>query len=185
MKIIVGLGNPGKEYEKTRHNAGFLVIDQLAKELDIKVTTNKFKALIGEGFHKGEKVILVKPQTYMNLSGDSVLAIFKYYDAYDEDLLVISDDMDLSIGNIRIRDKGSAGGQKGIKSIIDRLETQVFSRLRVGIGRSSLIPTVKYVMGKIDDEVALDKAARCALDFIEGVDHLELMNRYNTKVKKD
>lgn len=184
MKIIVGLGNPGKEYEKTRHNAGFLAIDVLAKELDVKVTTSKFKALIGEGFHKGEKVILVKPQTYMNLSGDSVLAIMKYYDAYDEDLLVISDDLDLDVGMVRIRDKGSAGGQKGIKSIIDRLETQEFSRLRIGIGKNPLIKTVDYVLGKISGDEAIEKAAQCALDFIEGVDHLELMNRYNTKASK-
>ena len=184
MKIIVGLGNPGKEYEKTRHNVGFMVIDLIAKELDIKVSTQKFKALIGEGFFKGEKVILVKPQTYMNLSGDSVSAIMKYYDAYDEDLLIISDDLDLQIGMIRIRDKGSAGGQKGIKSIIDRLGTQEFSRLRVGIGKSTVIKTVDYVLGKIDPEVAVEKGAKCALDFIAGVDHLELMNRYNTKAVK-
>lgn len=184
MKIITGLGNPGKEYEKTRHNAGFLVIDEIAKELGINVSQKKFKALIGEGFHKGEKVILVKPQTYMNLSGDSVLAIMKYYDAYDEDLLVISDDMDLQVGMIRIRDKGSAGGQKGIKSIIDRLGTQVFSRLRIGIGKSSIIPTIDYVLGKIDPETAIEEGAKCALDFIDGVDHLELMNRYNKKAPK-
>ena len=108
----------------------------------------------------------------------------KYYDAYDEDLLVISDDMDLQVGMIRIRDKGSAGGQKGIKSIIDRLGTQVFSRLRIGIGKSSIIPTIDYVLGKIDPETAIEEGAKCALDFIDGVDHLELMNRYNKKAPK-
>lgn len=184
MKIIVGLGNPGKEYEKTRHNAGFMVVDALAKDLDIAVTQKKFKALIGEGFHKGQKVILVKPQTYMNLSGDSVVAIMKYYDVFDEDLLVISDDMDLEIGMIRIRDKGSSGGQKGIKSIIERLETSEFSRLRVGIGKNPQIKVVDYVLGKMDADVAIDTAAQCTLDFIEGIDHLELMNRYNKKVPK-
>lgn len=181
MKLIVGLGNPGNEYRNTRHNAGFLALDLVAKELGINIETKKFKALIGEGFYKGEKVILVKPQTYMNLSGESVGLIMKYYDLYLEDLLVISDDLDLSLGMIRYKEKGSSGGQKGIASIIKHLGTSDFSRLRIGIGKSDVIPIVDYVLGKIDDETAILEASKCALDFIGGMPDLELKNLYNRK----
>lgn len=181
MKIIVGLGNPGREYAKSRHNAGFLTLDLVAQELGIRVETNKFKALIGEGFHQGQKVILVKPQTYMNLSGESVIRVMDYYDLDLEDLLVISDDLDLSLGNVRFKEKGSSGGQNGINSIIKHLKTNEFNRLRVGIGKSDVIPVVDYVLGKMDDDTALLKAKNCTIDFIEGVSILELKNRYNTK----
>lgn len=182
MKIIVGLGNPGKEYEKTRHNAGFLVLDDVSKALGITIKTKKFKALIGEGFVRTEKVILVKPQTFMNLSGESVRAVMNYYNADIEDLLIISDDMDLAVGNIRLRIKGSSGGQKGIKSIIDALQTQEFLRLKVGIGKSQIIPTVDWVLGKIDPATAISRASACVEDFIYGMDQEQLMNRYNIKL---
>ncbi len=181
MKIIVGLGNPGKQYEKTRHNAGFITIDKVAKALGVSVTTKKFKALIAETFVRGEKVILVKPQTYMNLSGESVREIVDYYDAYPEDIIVISDDKDLDVGILRIRTKGSQGGQNGIKSIINHLGTQEFTRIKVGIGKNPLINTADYVMGKIDEETAIDRAAQAILDIIEGKEVLELMNIYNVK----
>lgn len=181
MKIIVGLGNPGKQYEKTRHNAGFITIDKVAKALGVSVTTKKFKALIAETFVRGEKVILVKPQTYMNLSGESVREIIDYYDAYPEDIIVISDDKDLDVGILRIRTKGSSGGQNGIKSIINHLGTQEFTRIKVGIGKNPLINTADYVMGKIDEETAIDRAAQAILDIIEGKEVLELMNIYNVK----
>ncbi|QIK69076.1 aminoacyl-tRNA hydrolase [Erysipelothrix sp. HDW6C] len=181
MKIIVGLGNPGKQYEKTRHNAGFITIDKVAKALGVSVTTKKFKALIAETFVRGEKVILVKPQTYMNLSGESVREIVDYYDAYPEDIIVISDDKDLDVGILRIRTKGSSGGQNGIKSIINHLGTQEFTRIKVGIGKNPLINTADYVMGKIDEETAIDRAAQAILDIIEGKEVLELMNIYNVK----
>lgn len=181
MKLIVGLGNPGREYKNTRHNAGFLTLDLLAKELGISVETKKFKSLIGEGFHKGEKIILVKPQTYMNVSGESVELIMDYFDIDLDDLLVISDDMDLSLGSIRIKEKGSSGGQRGIASIIKHLGTSNFSRLRIGIGKSDVIPVVDYVLGKIDDETAILEGSRCALDFIEGMSDLDLKNKYNRK----
>lgn len=183
MKIIVGLGNPGTKYEKTRHNAGFLTIDALAHELGVNVSTKKFKALIAEVFVKGEKVVLVKPQTYMNLSGESVREVLKFYDADLEDFIVVSDDKDLEVGKIRIRTKGSSGGQNGIKNIIQHLGTQEFLRLKVGIGSNPLIPTVDYVMGKIDEDTAIRQAVSALLDFIDGVSVLELMNRHNAKVK--
>lgn len=181
MKIVVGLGNPGKTYEKTRHNAGFLTIDHVASRLGVTINTKKFKALITETFVRGEKVILVKPQTYMNLSGEAVRDVMKYYGADIEDLIVISDDKDLSVGSVRVRPKGSSGGQNGIKNIINHLGTQEFLRVKVGIGSNPLIPTVDYVMGKIDSETAIEQASNAVIDFINGIDTLELMNRYNAK----
>lgn len=181
MKIIVGLGNPGSKYEKTRHNAGFIVIDHLAKRLDVTVKTLKFKALVGETFVMHQKVILVKPQTFMNLSGEAVGAVMDYYGANIEDLLVISDDKDLDVGALRIRQKGSSGGQNGIKNIIQHLGTQEFARVKVGIGSNARIATADYVMGQLDGDAAIASASDAAFDFINGNDVLELMNRYNGK----
>ncbi len=181
MKIIVGLGNPGKRYDKTRHNVGFLVLDKVADKLGVNISTNKFKALIAETFVGSEKVILVKPQTYMNLSGESVLSILDYFNADLDDLFVVSDDLDLQIGQIRLRDKGSSGGQKGIQNIIDLLGTQEFLRLRIGIGNNKLVSTKDYVLGKLDEETPINKAADCVLDYIDGKSTLDLMNIYNVK----
>ena len=181
MKVIVGLGNPGKTYEKTRHNVGFLVIDRVAEELGVKIVTDKFKAFIGETFVKGEKVLLVKPQTYMNLSGESVVRILNYFNCSEEDLFVVSDDLDLEVGTIRLRDKGSSGGQKGIQNIIDHLGTKEFLRLKVGIGNNKRIDTKDYVLGKLDKDIPIDKAKDCVLYFINGKTILELMNIYNVK----
>ena len=121
MKLIVGLGNPGRDYEKTRHNTGFMALDLIAKELNISVTSEKFKGLYGKGNVKGESVILLKPQTYMNLSGESVRAVMDFFKIDKKDLLVIYDDLDLPVGKIRLRAKGSAGGQNGVKNIIQQL----------------------------------------------------------------
>lgn len=181
MKIIVGLGNPGIKYEKTRHNAGFIVIDHLAQRLGVSVKTLKFKALIAETFVMHQKVVLVKPQTYMNLSGEAVRAIMDYYDADIADLLVISDDKDLDVGALRIRQKGSSGGQNGIKNIIQHLATQEFARIKVGIGSNPLIATADYVMGQLDSQASVVSASEAALDFMQGMDVLQLMNRYNAK----
>ena len=134
MIVIAGLGNPGKEYDDTKHNVGFWVIDQLAKEYTISVTRFKHKALIGEGIIAGKKVLLVKPQTYMNLSGESIREILKFYKIPIAQLYVIYDDTSLPLGGIRIREKGSAGGHNGIKNIIAHLGTDVFTRIKVGIG---------------------------------------------------
>jgi PTH1 family peptidyl-tRNA hydrolase len=135
MKCFVGLGNPGKKYESTRHNIGFMAIDAFASRWSIPMTGQKFKAIIGEGVVKGEKVILIKPQTYMNLSGESVRAYLDFYKADIEDLVIIYDDLDTSVGQMRLRYKGSAGGHNGIKSIIQHLGTQEFNRIRLGISR--------------------------------------------------
>jgi len=162
MKIIVGLGNPGEKYEGTRHNAGFMFVDCLAKCEEIKPVNEdivfnlekKFESEIATTSAKGEKIILVKPQTYMNLSGKAVSKMLSFYKASPEDLIVINDDIDLPIGTIRIRKEGSGGGQKGLENIISELKTDNFTRIRIGISQSgekvNQIETVNYVLGKID-----------------------------------
>ena len=135
MFVIVGLGNPGKKYEKTRHNMGFLAIDKLAEKHDIKVNKLKHKALTGDGFIFGQKALLVKPQTYMNLSGEAVTQLVNWYKVAPEELLVVYDDVDLPFGRVRIRPKGSAGTHNGMRNILYLLGRDDFPRLRVGIGR--------------------------------------------------
>jgi PTH1 family peptidyl-tRNA hydrolase len=135
MYVIVGLGNPGKQYEKTRHNVGFEVIDILAKEYGISVTKIKHKALIGEGRIGSEKILLVKPQTYMNLSGETLIDIYRYYDVDIENIIVIYDDIDLDVGKIRIRKKGSGGTHNGMRSIVKCLGSTDFPRVRVGVSK--------------------------------------------------
>ena len=135
MKVIVGLGNPGKKYDNTRHNIGFEALDYIADKEGISINTGKHKALIGTGYMGGEKVLLVKPQTFMNLSGESVAELLHYYKIDpEEELLVIFDDISLAPGNIRIRKKGSAGGHNGIKNIIAMTGTENFKRIKVGVG---------------------------------------------------
>ncbi len=135
MYVVVGLGNPGKQYEKTRHNIGFDVIDLIASKNNISVTKIKHKALIGEGRIGNEKVLLVKPQTYMNLSGETLVDIYNYYKIDLKDIIVIYDDIDLDVGKIRIRKKGSAGTHNGMKSIIKCLGFNEFTRIRVGVSK--------------------------------------------------
>ena len=135
MYVIVGLGNPGKQYDKTRHNVGFDVIDMLAKEYGISVTKIKHKALIGEGRIGTEKVLLVKPQTYMNLSGETLIDIYNYYKVDLENIVVIYDDIDLDVGKLRIRKKGSAGTHNGMRSIVKCLGSTEFPRVRVGVSK--------------------------------------------------
>ncbi len=135
MFIIVGLGNPTKEYEGTRHNIGFTVIDEIASKYNIAVETRKHMAFLGKGMIEGQKVILAKPQTYMNLSGESVRSLVDFYKIDEEqELIVIYDDISLDVGDIQIRAKGSAGGHNGIKNIISHLGSQVFLRIKVGVG---------------------------------------------------
>ena len=135
MFLIVGLGNPGREYNNTRHNIGFDAIDVIADKYNIEVSRIKFKGVYGEGIVNGEKVILLKPTTYMNLSGESVREVMDFYKLSEEDILIIYDDVSLDVGRIRIREKGSAGGHNGIKSIIANIGTDVFSRIKVGVGK--------------------------------------------------
>ena len=168
MKLIVGLGNPGKKYEKTRHNTGFLVLDELAKDLGVSISINKFKALICKCNYKNENILLMKPQTYMNLSGEAVIEAMNFYRLTPSDIIIIYDDLDLPIGKIRLRQQGSAGGQNGVKNIILHLHTQEFDRIRVGIGKDSHIPTADYVLGKTkeDDLLEYEKSIKYAKDAI-------------------
>ena len=147
MYVVVGLGNPGKQYENTRHNVGFNVIDILAKEYGISVTKIKHKALIGEGRIGTEKVLLVKPQTYMNLSGETLIDIYKYYKVDMENIIVIYDDIDLEVGKLRIRKKGSAGTHNGMRSVVQHLNSDRFPRIRLGIGASGKRDIIDHVIG--------------------------------------
>lgn len=184
MYAIFGLGNPEKQYDKTRHNIGFDVIDELASQMGVSVTTKRHKALCGVGMIGGEKVILVKPQTYMNLSGESVRAVLDFYKLDpQEDIIVIYDDVSLDVGHIRIRAKGSAGGHNGIKSIIAHAGTQNFKRIKVGVGANKG-DMVKHVLGKfapderkIVDESIKNAASAAEVMIIEDIN--TAMNKYN------
>ena len=189
MYIIVGLGNPTKEYDKTRHNIGFMLIDELADRFDIHVTTIQHKALVGKGIINGQKVILAKPQTYMNLSGESVKELVDYYKVDPEsELIIISDDIDLPPGYIRVRPKGSAGGHNGLKNIIALTGTQEFNRVRIGVGKKPpKMDLADYVLGhfKEEDKEPMKNGINDAIDAIEMLleDKIdEAMNKHNKKV---
>jgi PTH1 family peptidyl-tRNA hydrolase len=188
MFIIAGLGNPTKEYDNTRHNAGFAALDALADKYGIAVSEKKHKALIGKGAIEGQKVILVKPQTYMNLSGESLREVVDYYKADpDDELIVMFDDISLEPGNLRIRTKGSAGGHNGIKSIIAQLGTQNFSRVKIGVGaKPPKMDLADWVLGhfsaedkKIMEDAYKDAAAAAVLMMQGETD--KAMNIYNSK----
>lgn len=150
MFIIFGLGNPGPQYVGTRHNAGFELLDLIAESADIEINKNKFKSMVGEGFWKGEKIILIKPMTFMNLSGEAVVAALNFYKPGADEWMVVYDDMALKPGAVRIREKGSAGGHNGMKSIIGLTGTDEFIRLRIGVGgpRGNV---VSHVLGKFSE----------------------------------
>jgi peptidyl-tRNA hydrolase, PTH1 family len=185
MKLIVGLGNPGSQYEKTRHNIGFVIVDALAERLGISLNQSKFKGVYGTYHYKGEKIVLLKPLTYMNLSGESIVPLMDYFDIDEEDLLVIYDDLDLPVGKIRLRQKGSAGGHNGIKSTIAHLGTQNFNRIRVGIDRPTNGMSVPdYVLGRFskDEQADLDKVIIDSVDACETwfeKPFIEVMNKFN------
>ena len=151
-KLIVGLGNPGKEYDKTRHNAGFFVIDKLISHLNISLDKNKFKAEYTIYKNNGENIIIAKPQTYMNLSGEAVVELMNFYNISMEDIIIVHDDLDLPLGKIRLRKKGSSAGQKGMGNIIDLLGSKDINRIRIGISNDKQIDTKDYVLGKFNDE---------------------------------
>jgi PTH1 family peptidyl-tRNA hydrolase len=183
-KMVVGLGNPGREYVGTRHNTGFRVIDSLAQKLQIDVKKRKFTARLGLGESDGEKLILLKPWQFMNRSGPAVAKAMAFYKLGVEDLLVVSDDMALPVGTIRLRAKGSAGGHNGLVDIIEKLGTEQFSRLRIGIGQSDREDDVDYVLSRPDarEEPLLDEAVAKAQEAVlcwvkYGIE--EAMNRYN------
>ncbi|MBM6840860.1 aminoacyl-tRNA hydrolase [[Clostridium] spiroforme] len=184
MKLIVGLGNPGKEYEKTRHNTGFMVLDRLAEKLNTEIEQNKFNGLYAKIKYKGEDVILLKPQTFMNLSGESVRKIMDFFKIGLEDIVVVYDDMDMPTGKLRLRQNGSAGGHNGIKNIILHTGSQNFCRIRVGIGRHPYMKVVDYVLSRFTSEEssAITKGIEEASDaVIDILDHgfVHAMNKYN------
>ena len=192
MFMIVGLGNPTAQYAGTRHNVGFDVIDLLADKYNITVETRKSRAFIGKGMIEGNKVILVKPQTYMNLSGESVKALVDYYKIDKEsELLVIYDDVSLGTGQLRIRKKGSAGGHNGIKNIISHLDTDVFLRMKIGVGeKPKKYDLADYVLSRFSKEereqmeAGYEKAVKAAVMILNGETDAA-MNEYNRKVKPE
>lgn len=185
MKLIVGLGNPGKDYALTRHNIGFMAVDKLAADLNIDITKNKFKALYGEGTYKGEKIVLLKPMTYMNLSGESVREAMTWYKPDMADIFVAYDDMDIPLGSLRLRQKGSAGGHNGIKSLIQHLGTQEFNRLRMGVGRPHPgTDVIKHVLTNFRKEEVppvedLVSKMKPLIDCIITDGFMKAMNRFN------
>ncbi|WP_027953480.1 aminoacyl-tRNA hydrolase [Halobacillus kuroshimensis] len=187
MKCIVGLGNPGKKYDRTRHNAGFMVLDEWAERNNWSFSQKKFNGLYTMERMDGEKVVLLKPQTYMNLSGESLRPLMDYYDLDVEDILVVYDDLDLPPGKIRLRKKGGHGGHNGIRSIIDHLGTKEFKRLRVGVGRPEGSKTViDHVLGTFTKEEiphvedSIDYAVKACEAWV-GQTFDEVMNTYNMK----
>ncbi|MBE6071972.1 MAG: aminoacyl-tRNA hydrolase [Clostridium butyricum] len=183
MFLIVGLGNPGIQYENTRHNIGFNVIDNIAREYNIQINREKFKGVCGEGFIANKKVMLLKPTTYMNLSGESVREVIDFYKLTNEQIIVIYDDISLEVGRLRLREKGSAGGHNGIKSIIAHLGTDIFPRIKVGVGQPN-VDLVKYVLGKFTKEemdilkYSIDAATKSVEEIIR-LDVKQAMNKYN------
>ena len=190
MYVIAGLGNPGKQYENTKHNIGFMAIDYLADKHGIDINKIKFKGLYGEGKIAGEKVILLKPQTYMNLSGESIREIMNFYKLPPENLFVIYDDVDLEMGKIRIRKKGSAGSHNGMKSIIYQLANHDFPRFRVGIDGERKGDLARYVLGGFskDNVELIEKAIVNVAEAIEYALKFDIdsaMNIYNKNSKKE
>lgn len=185
MKAIIGLGNPGIKYAGTRHNIGFDTVTALADKYNIKIKDKKFNGLVGEGFIEGEKVMLVQPQTFMNLSGECVGLIAGFYKLEPEDIIVICDDINLDTGRLRIRAKGSAGGHNGLKNIIAHLGTETFPRIRIGVGeKTEGWDLADYVLARFskDDEPIMREAIKNAVGAVEtwiSDDIGTVMNRYN------
>lgn len=183
MYLIAGLGNPGEKYEKTRHNVGFMAIDYLGEKYDISVKKIKFKALIGEGKIGSERVILAKPSTFMNSSGESIMEIARYYKLPPENIIIIYDDTAIDVGRLRIRPSGSDGGHNGMKSIIYLLESDAFPRVRVGIGKAR-DEMVNHVLGTFSKEDGI-KVTRCIKATDKIVEEIiksgvqSAMNKYN------
>ncbi|MCB9850750.1 MAG: aminoacyl-tRNA hydrolase [Phycisphaerales bacterium] len=190
MKLIVGLGNPGKEYERTRHNVGFRVVDLLASRWQIDMLSEKFHAWFGSGVIRDERVVLLKPTTFMNRSGQAVQAAGKFYQLELADLLVISDDVAIDVGRLRVRKKGSAGGHNGLSDIIRRIGSDEFCRLRFGIGDVPGAVRSSHVLGRFsaDEDELIEPAIRRCADavetwIVEGAD--AAMNRFNVEAGED
>ncbi len=187
MIVIAGLGNPGREYEKTRHNAGYDVLDVFAAENGIRVDRIKFKSMTGEGFIAGEKVMLIKPLTYMNKSGEAVREVLDFYKLDKSNLIVLVDDIDIKFGSIRIRKRGSAGSHNGMKSIISHIGTDEFTRIKLGIGKNpEYYDLADYVLSKFSkeereeiDKMIVRAAQATKMILTDGVD--AAMNIFNSK----
>lgn len=185
MYLIVGLGNPENEYSHTRHNMGFDTINQIAKNNNIQITKNKFKGLCESTIIQNQKVILLKPQTYMNLSGESVKEVAEFYNLKPEEIIVIYDDIDIEKGHIKIRKKGGAGSHNGMKSVVEELQSTNFARIRVGIGQPEFkSDMINYVIGKVPQEEqkilqqGVEKAAKAVEEILKnGIDIA--MNKFN------
>ncbi len=185
MKLIVGLGNPGKKYETTKHNVGFMVIDQLIDRYGESSVKEKYKCFVAEGKIRGEKVLLVKPQTFMNLCGEGVAPLASYFKVSPKDIIVIYDDLDMPVGQLRVRAKGGSGGHNGIKSLIQMLGTQEFPRIKIGIGRPPQgWQTADYVLSTFTSDEwpqiqeALEKSAQ-AVEVLLTQGIIKAMNDYN------
>lgn len=184
MKLIVGLGNPGKEYENTRHNMGFMAIDRFATKHNITISKNKFGGLYAEININGEKVILLKPQQYINLSGEVIKKFVDFYKININDILIISDDLDQAVGKYKLRYKGSSGGHNGLKNIELHLKTKEYKRIKIGISNDKKMDTKDYVLGKIDleNKKILDSVFEIVDNILEDYFNLtfdNLMNKYN------
>lgn len=184
MKLIVGLGNPGKEYEKTRHNIGYMSIDRIAESLNVTLDTRKFTGLYTKFNYKDEQIILLKPEKYMNLSGEVIRDFVNFFKINIDDILVICDDLDTPVGTFRLRYQGGTGGHNGLKDIEKNLGTNKYKRIRIGISNDKLRDTKDYVLGKFTKEelesinTILDKMPMIVKDYLE-ISFDNLMNKYN------
>lgn len=184
MKLIVGLGNPGKEYENTRHNIGFMVLDDYANKKNLIFTKSKDGELYIKTCIENEEVILLKPQKYINLSGEVVIKFVKYYKINIDDILIINDDLDIELGKYKLKYKGSSGGHNGLKNIELHLGTQQYKRLKIGISNNKLLDTKDYVLGKLssDEKLKLQTVINISSEIIDDYLHInfdKLMNKYN------
>ena len=186
MKLIVGLGNPGREYENTRHNIGFMTIDNYANKLGVSINKEKFNGLYADVNISGEKVILLKPQSYINLSGEVIRKYVDFFKIDIKDILIINDDLDLAVGVYKIKPKGSSGGHNGLKNIELHLGTQEYKRIKIGISNNKMMDTKDYVLGKLSKEENeilsnIIKEVSSILDDYFKMDFDCLMNKYNHK----
>ena len=188
IKLVVGLGNPGKEYQNTRHNMGFKVLDEIAKRLDVYKWKQRDGALYFDCHLDMCRVVFIKPQKFINLSGDVMIKFVNFLDIKTEDILVVSDDLDLPIGSIKLKEKGSSGGHNGLKNIENQLQTNEYKRIKIGISKDRSIDTKDYVLGKLSNEEkhilkpVIQKAADAVLESI-GHPFAEVMSKYNTRIK--
>ncbi|NLC54880.1 MAG: aminoacyl-tRNA hydrolase [Erysipelothrix sp.] len=187
MKLIVGIGNPGKEYENTRHNVGFLAVDKIADHHNVEFDQKKFNSVYAILRIKGQRVILMKPETYVNLSGSAVLSMMNYFGIDKDEILIIYDDFALPLGKIRVRFKGSGGGHNGLINIIEYLKTQNFKRMRIGIDSNPLIENKNYVLGRFnkDDQKVIDETLKKLVDVPKDLINYsfsDFMNKYNKEM---